>query len=133
MTMRASATFEIRDWEESAYEQFEGGRKLTRASVRKVFHGDLEGESTLQYLMAYPGDGTASFVGHEHVVGQLDGREGSFVIQHSGSDDGHTARGTWFVVPGSGTGELRGLCGEGSFSASRDEPQFRFTLDYDFT
>ena len=39
------------------------------------------------------------------------------------------ATGNWFVVPGSGTGGLRG---EGSFAASRGEQQFGFTLDYDF-
>jgi len=132
MTTHATATFEVKGWDEKAYHESDGQLKLTRASVSKAFHGDLEGESTLEYLMAYPGNGSASFVGLEHVVGRLGDRSGSFVLQHSGTDDGHTATGSWFVVPGSGTGGLRGLRGEGSFAASRGEQQFGFTLDYDF-
>ena len=132
MTMTASSTFEIKGWDETPYQELEGGAKLTRASVRKVFHGDLEAESTLEYLMAYPGDGSASYVGLEHVVGRLGGRAGSFIIQHTGADDGQAATGTWSVVPGSGTGDLRGLSGQGNFSATRDEKQYRFTLEYDF-
>ena len=130
MSNRAEAMFEIKGWDEKPYQEGEGQAKLTRASVRKAFHGDLEGESTLEYLMAYPGDGTAAYVGIEHVVGRLGGRQGNFVLQHSGADDGHKATGTWLVVPGSGTGELRGLHGQGTFSAARNEQQYRFVLEY---
>jgi hypothetical protein len=131
MTKRATATFEVKKWDEQPYFEGDGQSRLTRASVAKVFRGDLEGESTLEYLMAYPGDGTASFVGLERVTGHVAGRAGSFILQHTGSDDGHTATGTWRVVPGSGTGELRGLSGQGRMSLSRNEPQYTFTLDYE--
>jgi hypothetical protein len=40
MTTHASATFEIKAWDEKPYDEFEGGRKLTRAGVKKVFHKD---------------------------------------------------------------------------------------------
>src|SRR5262245_21975934 len=121
MTKRANATFEVKGWDEKPYQEGPGSAKLTRASVRKTFQADLNGESTLEYLMAYPGDGSASFVGIEQVTGTLDGREGSFVLQHSGSDDGHTATGQWTVVPGSGTGQLKGLSGQGELKLSRNE------------
>jgi Protein of unknown function (DUF3224) len=39
--------------------------------------------------------------------------------------------GTWFVVPGSGTGELTGLRGEGGFTANLGEGA-DVTLDYWF-
>jgi hypothetical protein len=37
--------------------------------VTKSFSGDIEGEGTLEYLMAYREDGSASFVGLERVEG----------------------------------------------------------------
>jgi hypothetical protein len=131
MTTRASAAFEIVAWEEKPYDEFEGGRKLTRASVKKVFHGDIEGESSLEYLMVYGEDGSASFVGMEHVVGRVGDRAGSCVLQHSGTFADGIAKSTWFVVRGSGTGKLAGLRGEGS-SAVGHAPPYTITLDYDF-
>ena len=82
--------------------------------------------------MCYRPDQTADFVGLERVVGRIGDRSGSFVALHSaGSFDGAAAHGQLSVVPGSGTGELRGLCGNGSFTAPHGgEPSL--TLDYDF-
>jgi hypothetical protein len=131
MTLHASATFEIKAWDEKPYDEFDGGRKLTRASVKKAFKGDIEGEGSVEYVMAYDEAGSASYVGIERVVGRLGGRAGSFVLQHSGTFAGGTASSSWFVVPGSATGELRGLRGDGSGSAGH-EPQVPFALDYRF-
>ena len=130
MTTHASATFEIKAWDEKPYDEFEGGRKLTRASVKKVFHGDIEGESSVEYLMVYDEGGSASFVGMERVVGRVGDRSGSFVLQHSGTFADGMAKEAWFVVPGSGTGELGELRGEGSFEAGHEQ-QYVMTLDYD--
>src|SRR5262245_14946459 len=101
---RARATFEVKTWEEKPCDPVEGAPKLTRATVTKVFHGDLEGEGKVEYLMLYREDGSASFVGLERVAGRLGGRAGSFVLQHSGTFEAGTAKTTWSVVPGSGTG-----------------------------
>ncbi len=130
MTTPATAKFQVKNWDEKPYHEGEGKAKLTRASVKKTFTGDFEGESTVEYVMAYPGDGSASFVGIEHLIGKLGGRTGSFVLQHTGTDDGQTATGTWQVVPGSGTGELKGLSGKGQMSIPRDQPGYDFALDY---
>jgi hypothetical protein len=132
MTTHAAATFEVKKWDEKPYHEVEGELKLTRASVHKAFHGDLEGESTLEYVMAYPAKATTSFVGIEHFTGRLGGHSGSFVIQHTGTDDGHTSTGRWHVLPGSGTSGLKGLRAEGEFLATRNEPAFGFNMDYDF-
>ncbi len=59
----------------------------------------------------------ASCCGIERVVGSLAGRRGSFLLQDEGTLQGSRVAGTWFVVPGSGTDELRGLRGEGGFEA----------------
>jgi hypothetical protein len=40
---------------------------------------------------------------------------------HSGTVDGNIVSGDWFVIAGSGTGELSGLRGEGGFQADLGE------------
>jgi hypothetical protein len=131
MSTQGTGTFEVKSWDEKTYHELEGAGKLTRASVRKSYEGEVEGEGILEYLMAYRDDGTATFVGLERVVGRLGGRPGSFVLQHAGSFEGGTSRVTWFVLPGSGTGDLRGLRGEGGFAAGPQQ-KYLMTIDYDF-
>ena len=131
MSERATATFQVQGWDEKPFSEIDGGSKLTKVSVTKAFKGDIEGVGTLEYLMAYRDDGSASFIGLERVVGSIGDRSGSFVLQHSGTFEGGVATDTWFVVPGSGTGELRGLRGEGGF-ASAHADEYPITLDYDF-
>jgi hypothetical protein len=132
MSTRATATFQVKTWEVKPYQELDGGAKLTRESVINSFQGDIEGESTLEYLMFYGEDGSASFVGLERIVGRVGGRSGSFVLQHSGTFEGGSVKSTYRVVPGSGTGELRGLRGEGSFTLTGHAQDYPFTLDYDF-
>ncbi len=131
MSKRATATFQLKNWDEKPYSEINEGPKLTRASVTKSFRGDIEGEGTLEYLMIHRDDGSASFVGLERVVGRVGDRSGSFVLQHTGTFEGGTAKATWFVVPGSGTGDLRGLRGEGGFASAHAE-HYPITLEYDF-
>ena len=59
------------------------------------------------------------------------GRSGGLVLQHDGTLEGGTAKIDWLVVPGSGTGELSGLRGEGSFAVGHAAPH-AVTLDFDF-
>ena len=79
----------------------------------------------------YREDGSASFVGLERIRGQLGGRSGSFVLQHIGTFEDGIVRVALTVVPGSGTGKLAGLIGEGSFEAGHAE-SFPMTFNYDF-
>jgi hypothetical protein len=132
MTARATGTFKIQGWDEKPYAEIEGGRKLTKASVKQAFAGDLEGEGSVEWLMCYRPDETAAFVGLQRIVGQIDGRSGSFVLlQTEGTFDGKEATGRLSVVPGAGTGELEGLRGRGEFSAPHGgEPSI--SLEYDF-
>lgn len=108
----ARATFEIKNWDEKPYDEMAEASKLTRASVTKVYKGDIEGEGKLEYLMAYCHDGAASFVGIERFIGRIVDKRGNFVFQHTGTFKDGVAKSTWSVVPGSGTGELKGLRGE---------------------
>ena len=71
-----------------------------------------------------------SFVGLERVVGRVGGRSGSFVLESRGVWRDATARAEQLVGPGSGSGELRGLRGEGSYEATHTAHPT--TLDYWF-
>jgi len=130
MTTSATAAFKVNSWDEKPCDEMEGGPKLTRATVTKSFSGDIEGESTVEYLMVHRTDGSADFVGMERVVGRVGDRSGSFVLHHTGTFEGGTATASWTVVRGSGTGELTGLRGEGGFASAHAE-SYAVTFDYD--
>src|SRR3954449_8374629 len=117
MSTHAQGTFEISSWDENPYVELDGGAKLTRASVEQAFSGDIDGEGSVEWLMCYREDKTADFVGLQRVSGQIGDRSGSVVLQTVGTFDGTEARGEWTVVPGSGSGDLRGLTGKGGFTA----------------
>ena len=61
-------------------------------------------------------DVNATYIGPERVVGTLAGRKGSFVLKRTGVYEDCVARTICTVVPGSATGELVALCGEGKVS-----------------
>lgn len=130
MKKTANARFTIKSWDEKAYSEGEGLPRLTRARVTKTLTGDIDAESEVEYLMMYRSDGSASFVGLERVVGRLGDRTGSFVLQRTGVFEGGQAKESYCVLPGSATGELRGLRGEGS-SALGHGSEHPFTLDYE--
>ena len=131
MRKQAKATFDIKSWDEKTYDEIDLESKLTRASVTKSYQGDIEGEGKVEYLMMYRNAGSASFMGLERVTGRVAGRSGSFVLQHTGTFEDGVAKVTLSVVPGSGTGDLRGMKGEGGFSVGH-QPPYAMTLDYHF-
>src|SRR5262245_24864414 len=130
MKKTAHARFAIKSWDEKPYNEGQDLPRLTRASVTKTFSGDLEGEGVVEYLMMYRGDGSATFVGLERVVGRIDGKTGTFVLQRAGVFENGLAKESYSVIAGSATGELRGLKGEGS-SAVGHGLEHPFTLDYE--
>ena len=116
-------------WDEKPYSEVSDQPKLTRATVTKTFTGELAGEGHVEYLMMYRSDGSATFVGLERIVGQLAGKAGSFVLQRTGTFENGVAKESYSVIPGSGTGELRGLRGEGT-SAVGHGTEHPLTLSY---
>ena len=130
MTKSVNARFAIKNWDERSYSEGQDLPKLTRASVTKTFTGDIEGEGQVEYLMMYRSDGSATFVGLERISGRIGGKSGTFVLQRLGVFEDGQAKESYSVVPGSATGELRGLRGAGS-SAVGHGTEHPFTLDYD--
>jgi hypothetical protein len=131
MKKQAATIFAGKTWDENPFDEFEGGRKLTRSSVTYSYTGDLEGEGKVEYLMVYNTDGSGCHVALERVIGKMDGRSGSFVIQHTGTFDAKGVQDRWFIVPGSGTGDLQGLTGGGEFKISGQGP-YPISFEYDF-
>jgi hypothetical protein len=130
MRQTASARFAIKSWDEKPYSEGENLPKLTRASVTKTYTGDIVGEGQVEYLMMYRGDGSAAFVGLERVVGRIAERNGSFVLQRTGVFEGGQAKESYSVIPGSGSGELQGLGGDGT-TALGHGTDYPFTLHYE--
>lgn len=132
MRKTANARFGIQSWDEKPYSEGPDLPKLTRATVKKTFSGDIEGEGQVEYLMMYRSDGSATFTGLERITGRVGGKTGTFVLQRTGVFEDGQAKETYSVVPGSATGELRGLRGEGTSSVGHGM-EHPFTLSYEFT
>jgi hypothetical protein len=130
MKNTATGLFAIKSWDETPWSEGQDRPKLTRATVKKTFTGDLEGESQVEYLMMYRSDGSATFVGLERVTGRIGSRTGAFVLQRTGVFENGQAKESYTVVPGSGTGDLSGLRGDGR-SAVGHGMEHPFSLDYE--
>jgi single-stranded DNA-binding protein len=125
----ATGTFEVTSGSEDPYHEVEGGVKLTRAIGTQRFVGEIQGEGAVDWLMCYLPDKTATFVGLQRVEGSVGGRSGSFVMESVGVHDGKRSTATWSIVAGSGTGELAGINGRGSFDAPSG-PSATYELEY---
>jgi len=102
---------------------------ISRFSIDKEIHGDLE--ATTKGEMFSGGDpklGVAGYVAIEVVTGTLGGRQGSFALQHSGAMDQGGRKLSVIVVPGSGTGELKGI--SGTFDIQIANGQHSYDLEY---
>jgi len=130
MKQSAKTQLTIKAWDENPYGEGQDLPKLTRASVTKTFNGDIEGEGQVEYLMMYRADGSAAFVGLERIVGRIAGKTGSFVLQRTGVFESGQAKESYSVIPGSGSGELQGLRGEGNSSLGHGT-EYPFALDYE--
>jgi hypothetical protein len=127
----ATGTITVRTYEPTPYDQPPEGPVLSRIHVEEEFSGDIEGTGVVEFLQAQVSEDAASFVGLERVSGSVGGRSGTFLLQDRGTLRGTTVSGDWFVVPGSCTGELAGLRGEGGFTAELGQGA-DITLDYWF-
>ena len=124
---RATSSFVIDSWDQQPYHEGEGVQ-LARVELSKTFAGDIEGTSTASLLMA-GGSESGAYVAHERLVVRVHGRDGAFVLQHAAVAGPQGGSSSWVVVPDSGTGELRGLTGDGEITRHHDGSH-TFTLDY---
>jgi hypothetical protein len=125
------AKINVKTYEPVPYEEPADGPTLSRIHVSEEFSGAIVGEGVAQFLQTTRGQDEASFVGLERVTDSMAGRSGTFVLQDEGTLRRGVVSGSWFVVPGSGTGELHGLRGEGGFEAQLGQGAAT-TLEYWF-
>src|SRR5690606_21416647 len=105
-------------------------RGVTRAEVSYTYRGDIDGESTMIYLIAYKAD-AAPILGFERFEGSIGGHEGTCVFRHLGTQDEKSVTARIEVVPGMGTGGLQNLRGEAELSiAGHSEDGYPLTLTY---
>ncbi len=109
--MRATGTFKVKLTPQPA-DAHADGKPLGRLTIDKEFQGDLTATSVGQMLSAMTAvKGSAGYVALERVTGTLDGRSGTFVLQHSGTMNRGAESLSLGVVPDSGTDGLEGLHG----------------------
>jgi hypothetical protein len=130
MRARATAKITVRRSEAKPYDET-AGVALVEIRLDETFTGDIDGESAVRALQVLHDDRSASTVSVQRFRGKLGGRQGTFVLQGSEIVERGKIKATWFVVPGSGTGELSGLRGEGGFEGEFGKGSDG-TLDYWF-
>lgn len=126
----AEAKITVHSSEAKPYDQTESPA-LAEIQLSETFTGDIDGESPVRALQVQRGDKSANLVSVQRFRGKLGGRQGTFVLQGSENVKNGKIQATWFVVPGSGTGDLSGLRGEGGFEGDFGKGS-NGTLDYWF-
>ena len=131
MTNRATGTFEVKITPLAAEENI-GDPMIGRLSLEKQYSGGMVGGSKGQML----GIGTATkesggYVAAERFVGTVDGKKGSFSLQHSGTMQNGKFDLNVMIVPDSGTDELAGISGKMIIKIERSKHFYE--LEYSLT
>lgn len=126
MSHRAKGTFEVQ-----LSPQEDAGATVGRMSIDKQFQGDLAGTSKGQMLMAASESvqGSAGYVAVEKVTGTLDGRSGTFFLQHNATMNRGVGDLNIVVIPDTGTDQLTGLSGKLNIIVADGKHSYEF--DYE--
>lgn len=128
VTNHAKGTFEVKLNPQT--DEKVGDPSIGRMSIDKQFSGDLVATSKGQMLAAGTDvKGSAGYVAMEKVDGTLNGRKGTFALQHSGTMNRGAPQLSITVVPDSGTGELVGLTGKMMINIADGKHSYEF--DYE--
>ncbi len=124
--MLVSGKFDVELKPLDAYAKGSNGVTLGRMSIDKTFTGALS--ATMLNALS-PVKGSAGYVAIEQVKGKLDGKKGSFVLQHYGTMNSNSQHLTLEVIPDSGTSELEGLTGK--MSIKIEDGQHFYEFEYE--
>ncbi|MEV0619093.1 DUF3224 domain-containing protein [Nonomuraea sp. NPDC050404] len=128
--MTAKGTFDTAGWSPQPPFDDRDGVTLGLVTLTKTFHGDLTGTSVVTMMVATtPVEDSRSYVALERIEATLDGREGSFVVQHDATSDRGEQGLRVRIVADSGTGGLQGIRGEMGITIAPDGIH-SYTLDY---
>jgi hypothetical protein len=126
------APFTLDEFDQEPPYHEDPGVAFARARIAKTFRGAIEATSSAEMLSVRGADGGAGYVALERISGTVHGRRGSFAVVHIGTMTGDEIWAKWPIVPGSGTGGLAGITGEGRIEIAPDGAH-TFFLDYDLT
>lgn len=126
----AKGTFEVTITPQ-AHQEGVGDAAVGRFALTKAFSGDMNGTGSGQ-MLAYRSSvsGSAGYVAMEKVQGTLNGRTGSFIMQHNGAMNRGEQQLSIKIVADSGTDQLEGITGEMllNIEAGKHYYEFRYTL-----
>lgn len=112
MTTHARGSFDVKIVPQTPSSEA-GEASLSRMTIDKRFHGDLDATSKGEMLSVVTAvKGSAAYVAIERVTGILHGRSGSFALQHNATMTRGAPQLSITVVPDSGTAALAGLTGK---------------------
>ena len=127
MSNRAVGTFEVK----LNPQDNDSDTPVGRMSIEKQFQGDLEGTSRGQMLMASSESekGSAGYVAIEKVTGTLNGRRGTFYLQHNATMNRGIGELNIIVIPDTGADQLTGLTGKMNIIIEAGKHSYEF--DYE--
>lgn len=132
--MRTSGTFTVHDFTAAAVpgSDIVTATPVNVATMGKTFGGGIGGRSATVFTAAFDeAAGVGTYVAMESFEGSLDGRDGAFNFVHSASTTGSDRADEYFlIVPGSGTGDLKGISGSGGIAVD-DDGTHRIWFEYE--
>ena len=129
---RHHSNIEVIGYEKFDISNHDDGSVIVSTVLTERFSGAIEGIGVADHIRLLHPDGTGISTGIERIEGTVAGRAGSFILTAYGRNHSATrVSGTWTVQPGSGTAELAGLRGRGSYTATAD-PEGRWCADDEF-
>ena len=126
--MAIEGSFSITQWDEDTLSERPEGIKISHASIKQVYTGDMSGESSVEFLMSYQSQMSAQFSGFETFVGVIKGLRGTVTFQHNGKFESGIASSNFESIKGSATGELAGKTFLGRFQ-SGESGKANYTLE----
>lgn len=101
----------------------EGTPKMTRASVANVYEGPLAGTGQAEFLFLH-GEKQVLLMGMERITATIEGKHGSFVLDH----EGMAGQSKVYIVPESGTGDFQRITGQGAIAIDFAQRQGTYSL-----
>jgi hypothetical protein len=125
-TLHARGTFDVKLTPQGEGDKRDGAT-TARMTADKQYHGDLEGIGQGEMLSVLSDvKGSGSYVAIERVSGTLNGRKGTFVLDHRGRMTRGAQQLEIDVVPDSGTGELTGITGRMAITITEGKHSYDF-------
>ena len=128
--MTIEGSFSITQWDENTLSEKAEGIRVSHASIKQVYSGDMSGESSVEFLMSYQSQMSAKFTGFETFIGVINGLRGAVTFQHNGKFESGIASSNFESIKGSATGELAGKTFRGRFQ-SGESGKANYTLEVD--